>query len=84
MKVIVSTSTEKAKNDVPPSLRVYAKDGKLVMSDDYNALAMYNELGFHKAVYIVIGETPEIEGVEYHGNPFVMAPPSVEELPSEQ
>ena len=72
----------KARDDVPPPLHVYAKNGKLVMSDDYNAYTMYNELGFHKAVCIVFGETPDIEGVEYHGDPFVMPPPTVEELPS--
>lgn len=74
--------TIKARDDVPPGLHVYAKDGKLIMSDDYNAFAMYNELGFHKAVCIVLGDTPEIEGVEYHGDPFVMPPPTVEELPA--
>lgn len=72
----------KARDDVPPPLHVYAKNGKLIMSDDYNAYTMYNELGFHRAVCIVLGETPAIEGVEYHGDPFVMPPPTVEELPS--
>lgn len=71
----------KARDDVPPALHVYAKDGKFIMSDDYNAYTMYNELGFHKAVCIVFGDTPNIEGVEYHGDPFVMSPPTVEELP---
>ncbi|MEK7620869.1 MAG: hypothetical protein AAB395_00770 [Patescibacteria group bacterium] len=71
----------KARDDVPPGLHVYAKDGKLIMSDDYNAYSMYNELSFHKAVCIVLGDTPDIEGVEYHGDPFVMPPPTVEELP---
>lgn len=72
----------KARDDVPPSLHVYAKDGMLIMSDDYNAFAMYNELGFERAVCIVLGETPEIDGVEYHGEPFIMPPPTVEELPA--
>lgn len=73
----------KARDDVPPSLHVYAKDGKLIMSDDYNAFAMYKDLGFHRAVCTVIGDTPEIEGVEYLGEPFLMPPPTVEELPAE-
>ena len=72
----------KARDDVPPALHTYAKDGKLIMSDDYNAYFMYNELGFHKAVCIVVGDTPDIDGVEYHGDPFVMPPPTVEELPA--
>jgi len=74
--------TIKARDDVPPGLQVYAKDGKLIMSDDYNAFAMYNELGFERAVCIVLGDTPEIDGVEYHGDPFIMPPPAVEELPA--
>ena len=72
----------KARDDVPPALHVYAKNGKLIMSNDYNAYTMYGELGFHRAVCIVLGDTTEIEGVEYHGDPFVLPPPSVEELPS--
>lgn len=75
--------SEKAQNDVPPSLLVYAKDGKLIMSDDYSSYAMYQEMGFHRAVCQVIGDTPEIEGVEYHGLPFVMAPLSAEVLEDE-
>lgn len=74
--------TTKARDDVPPPIHTYAQGGKLIMSDDYNALYMYKELGFDKAVCIVIGETPEIEGVEYHGDAFVMPPPTVEELPA--
>lgn len=72
---------QKAQNDVPPSLYVYSKGGKLIMSDDYMSFALYKELGFPKAVCTVIGDTPEIEGVIYHGEPFVLPPPSVEELP---
>ena len=72
----------KARDDVPPPLHVYAKNSKLILSDDYNAYTMYNELGFHRAVCIVFGDTPAIEGVDYHGDPFVMPPPTVEELPS--
>lgn len=71
---------QQAQNDVPPSLYVYAKDRKLIMSDDYAAFAMYKELGFPKVICTVIGETPEIEGVTYHGSPFVLPPPSVQEL----
>ena len=74
--------TIKARDDVPPGLQVYVKDGKLIMSDDFNAFAMYNELGFERAVCIVLGDTPEIDGVEYHGDPFIMPPPTVEELPA--
>jgi len=72
--------TEKAKNDVPPPLHTYHKNGKLIMSDDYNAYFMYKELGFHKAVCIVIGEVPDIKGVEYFDDPFIMPPPSVQDI----
>lgn len=71
---------QQAQDNVPPSLYVYAKDGKLIMSDDYASFALYKELGFPKAVCTVIGETPEIEGVVYHGTPFELPPLTVEEL----
>ena len=71
---------QKAQNGMPPSLYVYAKDGKLIMSDDYASFAMYKELGLPKVICTVIGDTPEIEGVVYHGTPFVLPLPTVEEL----
>jgi hypothetical protein len=64
--------TEQAIDDGgnPPALCVYAQDGKLIMSDDYSAYAMYKELNKPKAICMVIGDTPEIDGVVYHGEPF--------------
>jgi hypothetical protein len=59
----------------PPALHVYAKNGKLMMSDDYHAYTMYLESGMSEALCIVIGETPVLNGVEYHGEPFKIQPP---------
>ena len=67
--------------NVPPALYVYAKDGKLIMSDDYVAMALYKELRLPEAICIVIGDTPAIEGVTYYGEPFKMPLPTVEVLP---
>jgi hypothetical protein len=54
----------------PPSLCVYAQDGKLIMSDDYSAYAMYKELKKPKAICMVVGDTPPMNGVVYHGEYF--------------
>lgn len=72
---------QKAQEGTPPPLHVYAKDGSLIMSDDYNSFALYEELGFSEVACIVIGETPSIDGVTYHGDPFRLELPSVEVLP---
>jgi len=70
----------KAQEGLPSALHVYAKHGKLIMSDDYSALAMHKELSLPQANCIVIGDTPEIKGVTYHGDPFQLPPPIVKVL----
>src|SRR6266536_268115 len=42
--------TEKANDGSPPTLYVYAEDGKLIMSDDYNAFTLYEELNMPEAI----------------------------------
>lgn len=41
---------------------------------------MYVESGMREALCIVIGETPVIGGVTYHGEPFKMQPPTFTEI----
>jgi hypothetical protein len=74
---------KKAQDGMPPALYVYAKDGKLIMSDDYSSFTLYHEYDMKKAICIVIGDAPTIEGVEYHGEPFILPLPSVEVSPVE-
>ena len=74
---------QKAQAGTPPPIYVYAEGGKLIMSDDYNSFALYNELNMPEAICIVLCETPQIDGVVYHGDPFKMPPPSIELLPEE-
>ena len=74
---------KKAQDGMPPALYVYAKDGKLIMSDDYSSFALYHEYDMKKAICVVIGEAPTIEGVEYHGEPFILPLPTIEVLPDE-
>lgn len=69
---------KRAQDGMPPALHVYAEDGKLIMSDDYNAFALYREYDMKKAICIVIGEAPALEGVEYHGEPFILPLPTLE------
>lgn len=71
---------KKAEAGEPPALHVYANDGKLIMSDDYNAFYLHKDQGLTQAVCIVIGETPSIEGVEYHGDPFKLPLPTAVEI----
>lgn len=56
---------EKLQVGTPPGLYVYVRDGKLIMSDDYNAYYMYRQLNLPKARCVVIGDSPPIIGVEY-------------------
>lgn len=64
----------------PPPLYVYARDGKLIMSDDYASYHMYKEYELPEAVCVVIGDTPEIAGVAYKSEPFILPPPTIEEI----
>lgn len=70
--------TQTAKEGNPPAMYVYVKDKKLVMSDNYNAYAMYKELDLARANCIVIGDTPKIDGVTYCGESYKMLPLSAE------
>ncbi len=72
--------TKKAQGGLPPALHVYAKDGKLIMSDDYGSFSLYQELKMPQAVCIVIGETPDIVGIEYTGEQFRLPLPTAEEI----
>ena len=61
----------------PPELYVYEKDGKFIMSDDYQAYYMYKAVKAEHAICVVIGETTLTEGIEY-GPEFKMPLPSIE------
>lgn len=68
---------EAYKANNPPDLLVYEKDGKFVMSDDYNAYFMYKSVGAASAICTVIGESMITDGVEY-GPRFKMQLPILE------
>ena len=61
----------------PPELLVYEKDGRFIMSDDYNAYYMYKKIEAMHAICTVIGDTTLSDGVTY-GAEFKMPPPSIE------
>lgn len=68
------------KDETPPALFVYFDEGKLVMSDNYVAYWLYKELNYSEALCVVVGDSPEIEGVTYQGEPFKLPPPTLEEV----
>lgn len=47
----------------PPELYVYQKDSKFIMSDDYTAYYMYNEVKAETAVCVIIGDFKLIDGI---------------------
>jgi hypothetical protein len=66
---------EELSKDTPPPLWVYAKAGKLIMSDHYYAYTMYKELKLELANCLVLGDTPKIKGV-FYGESYYMGPDS--------
>jgi hypothetical protein len=72
---------EAFKANTPPDLLVYEKDGKFIMSDDYNAYHMYKTTGSNNAICTIIGETTITEGVEY-GPSFKMQLPTLQKTES--
>lgn len=61
----------------PPELYVYEKDGKFVMSDDYQAYYMYQSVKSEHAICVVIGDAALTDGIKY-GPEFKMPLPSIE------
>lgn len=61
----------------PPDLFVYEKNGKFIMSDDYNAYHMYKAIEAVHAICTVIGDTTITEGVEY-GPAFKLQMPQIQ------
>ena len=66
---------EELSKDTPIPLWVYAKAGKLIMSDHYYAYTMYKELKLELANCLVLGDTPKIKGV-FYGESYYMGPDS--------
>ena len=62
---------EELSKDTPPPLWLYAKAGKLIMSDNYYAYTMYKELKLELVSCLVLGDTPEIKGVFYGENYYI-------------
>ena len=63
------------KQDTPPQLHVYPKDGVFIMSDDYNAFYLYLEKNYSKVICLVLGEA-EGEFVLEKSEPFQMPAPT--------
>ena len=61
----------------PPPLYVYADGGKFVMSDDYMAYEMYKELAAPIVLCVILGDSPEHEGVQ-KGPGYKMPAPTVD------
>lgn len=65
------------KANIPPDLLVYEKDGRFIMSDDYNAYLMYKKVGAESALCTVIGDPTISESVKY-GPPFKLQLPTLQ------
>lgn len=63
--------------DVIP-LYVYQKNGKFIMSDDYNSYSLYKEMGVDIAPCIVVGEIADTKDVTEVGKPFRFGEASME------
>ncbi len=61
----------------PIPLFVYPKDGKFIMSDDYNCYSLYKELKFETLPCVVIGEATG-EYVVEKSDPFKLPLPTFE------
>jgi len=63
--------------DDPPSICVYQRDGKFIMSDDFNAYYQYKEKGYEVAHCFVIGDITDLADVVSLGPPFEYKTPEV-------
>jgi len=69
---------KKVESGKPFPLFVYQKDGKFMMSDDYNSYTMYKELEFDVVPCVVVGEINDVKNVVNLGEPFFLEAPEFE------
>jgi len=69
---------KKAKEGKSIPMFVYQKDGKFMMSDDYNSYYMYKELNSDIVPCIAIGDVKDMKAVINIGEPFQLEPPTVQ------
>ena len=72
---------EKYQAGRPPGMLVYQReDGKLVMSDDYNAYFMYKQVGADKVICQVLDAENVPKNAIEASDPYYMELPSVEQI----
>ncbi len=69
---------KKAKEGKPFPLFVYQKNGKFMMSDDYNSYALYKELEFDVVPCVVVGDITDVKDILNLGEPFQLEAPTFE------
>ena len=75
---------KRLRNGEPIPLNVYAQNDSLIMSDDYDSYLIYKEIGEKQILCIVIGDTPDIDGVQYLESPFKLTEPSFDVVDADQ
>jgi hypothetical protein len=68
----------KAKEGKPFPLFVYQKNGKFMMSDDYNSYTLYKELEFDVIPCVVVGDINDVKDIVNLGEPFHLEAPTFE------
>jgi hypothetical protein len=74
---------KRLRNGDPIPLYVYAQNDHFIMSDDYNSYYIYKEISEEQILCIVIGDTPDIDGVQYLDSPFKLSEPSYDVVDSD-
>lgn len=69
---------KKAKEGKSIPMFVYQKDGKFMMSDDYNSYYMYKELNASIVPCVIIGDVADMKYVVNIGKPFQLEAPKFE------
>ena len=75
---------KRLRNGEPRPLNVYAQNDSLIISDDYDSFSIYKEIGEKQILCIVIGDTPDIDGVQYLESPFKLTEPSFDVVEVDQ
>lgn len=70
--------SDKMKEGNPIPMFVYQKDGKFMMSDDYNSYYAYKELESKVVSCVVVGDVTSIKDIINIGEPFQLEAPAVQ------
>ncbi len=71
---------KKAEEEKYIPMFVYQRDGKFIMSDDYNSYSIYKELKLDVVPCVIIGDITDVKSVVSMGELFQLEAPTVQRI----